>query len=352
MTTAELVRSNSVSTSAPPSIAKTSANVVKSIQHVTMKTINKQIVLSTDVEKTLGDGALDGPIMGKMTKAAATVFRQMKAKDNEQAVTMTTTTVTTGMNKTITTPVPIASKPLHHPSHQPVSTNAQLLKIVSPSLVNTPQQVPSILVPASQYPNALTIIPASSIAKTPSTNQNQQAITGIRVAHITSPHQQPAPAANTPTMLTNLVIQPQSQGGAGHRVANAQILGQQPATTPPTQYLAVNQTNNNPPQRTPTHIQYILPTVTVQTGQNKNLVQMTLPGAPLNAGNLQFVQQPQAAVQGAEQPQRIMIPVNSLGQSVQQAVLTGGQAGVSDAVTRSVQILNTTPQKQVVGQGE
>lgn len=329
----DFLRSNSVtSIQTNSTMQKPKQNMVKSIQNVSVKSSNNKIVWSTNSEKTMSGNLVDGPFLNKMTivnkqngtpktSTIATGFylsgqTQSKAPRNTGHLT----TLSTSDSKSVTIPIPIASKPV---ANNQVLNNTSVLKIVNPTMLNVPvhgqtpasvQAVPSFLVPTNQLAGSLAVVNHTNVAKTQQ-NVCQTVAGGVHLTQFNvSQPSQPV----TPTVLTNLVLRPSNPVTPTATVVH------------PQQLVAVNQSS-----RLPAQIQYILPTVTMQTGPNKmqNVVQMTLPGAPINTSNFQVLHQPQLSSQAG----RFVIPVSLTQTQTLPVVNQTCQAA------QGVQVINHTP---------
>ncbi|KAJ8313334.1 hypothetical protein KUTeg_009120 [Tegillarca granosa] len=323
------------------------------IHNITMTTQQdkKQIILSSNTQTMLGNG--QGPIMGKITQKGPKGIKQQQLSELQPASTppsiqlsrqVTTSSVqlmaatqamvtnayqgstvvaptytTTG--KPITTPVPIASKPIVSMQQSGMSMSVLSSGVQQPVTVNSAyanlnvQQQPNTLlqktqqntgnmknvgailvqnIPSSQYGIGYVGVPSpnlvkSSTSQTVHTNVSGGFITttlrNIAPPHNTNQNNQnlstPTQTAAPATLLTNIILKTNQTPPPPQTVQTVQ---QQPQAV--TQAIGLPAGNLQP-----THVQYILPSVRVATpngGKMQNVLQMALPGTPVQQGNIQL----------------------------------------------------------------
>lgn len=354
-------------------------NQIKSIQNITMTTQDRNnIVLSSNMQMTLGKpNSKNGPIMGKMShmpksgKCSSKIIAHLQNQgsrssqevslSNSQPLTQNTNQDTASRNltnvtttyKTITTPVPIASKPVV--SQQAALPSPQNTILKQTSGLGVPQQG-ALLSPAPQGSAAMMknvgILVQGNLGTSTSqyggmalvsqgvnssaANQvvfSTSASSAVNTGYLTTtlrniaPPQSPGLVAAVPqspaatnvrsspqqvpaAVLTNFLFKAAPQGAQA--VATAAVPG---SATGALNIQQQSQQAQQPQQspRTPTHVQYILPSLTVQTGPNgkvQNVLQMALPGTQVPQGNIQLTlpgQTLQAAAASAQVPGKIQI---------------------------------------------
>uniref|UniRef100_A0A8W8KR95 HMG box domain-containing protein n=1 Tax=Magallana gigas TaxID=29159 RepID=A0A8W8KR95_MAGGI len=279
------------------------------IHNITMTTQDQQLIVSTTTETMIGKQNGKGQVIGKATKSkqrnnsqqvpiqpAVTPPSQYQSKpvtsSNVQLIAPNQTIATnvvqnsmvmstfSTMGKPITTPVPIASKPIvsMQQAHIAATTtlkagvpNIQPIQSGSNNGVKGMSTFVLQNIPASQYailnPQNLgsPVAVSKALSTSVSTIQTNQVSGGFitTLRNIAPPQNHQSQPQPTPTTIyTNLVqIKSTNQTAATPSVLNA--VTSQPASLQPTQ------------------IQYILPSVRLETpngGKVQNLLQMALPG--------------------------------------------------------------------------
>lgn len=275
------------------------------IHNITMTTKpNEQILMSSNTETILGDqngpGAImrktsqkmrgkPAPIQQSVVQASGNLIGVPVTSSNIQVVNSNHTYITnasygintlastfTTVGKPITTPVPIASKPVVSGTMLKPGT-VPGINIQQPQTIIQGSQNNTIVLQASNQPYAIVNSPS------PKTSSIQTSIGGGYITtlrniaqpqnhqaqHIVQPHT-PTQSVAPPTVLTNLVLKTTQPMSA-------------PLNVQTTQY---QQANLQPAQ-----LQYILPSVRVAPssgGKVQNILQMALPGTPVQQGNIQL----------------------------------------------------------------
>ncbi|XP_046344637.2 protein capicua homolog isoform X3 [Haliotis rufescens] len=293
------------------------------IHNITMTQDKQQFIVSSNMQTTLGKQNGRGPVMGKITqksRAAKPMPQSPLSYSPSQASPVsshhvarppTASTVQfpampqvmvthaghhvggsvaptfSTTDKPITTPIPIASKPIHNLPQTTSSKTASVNNVCIPQQTlltgnnsnGSMKNVSTILlqsIPSSPY--GMTILNSPTVSAVTANKLNNSANVQTSVnsgAYVTTlrniappqsvqPPQQQVQNLASPALLTNVLLKT-NQSSPG----TATMAIQQPQT--PTQ-----------PTLQPTHVQYILPSVRVQPappgGKVQNVLQMALPG--------------------------------------------------------------------------
>ncbi|XP_061164260.1 protein capicua homolog isoform X1 [Saccostrea echinata] len=278
------------------------------IHNITMTTQNQQLIVSTTTETVIGKQNSKGQVINKVTKSkqrnnsqqvpiqpAVTPPLQYQTKpvtsSNVQLIAPNQTIATnmvqnnmvmptfSTMGKPITTPVPIASKPIVSMQQAHIATPTTLkagvpnIQQIQTSPNNGVKGMSTIVlqnIPASQYtilntqnigsPVAVTKAITTSVSTIQTNQVSGGFITTLR--NIAPPQNHQSQPSQTPTTIYTNLVQLKSTN--------------QTAATP-----SVLNAVNSQPGLQPTQIQYILPSVRLETpngGKVQNLLQMALPG--------------------------------------------------------------------------
>ena len=273
--------------------------------------------------------------------------------------------------KPITTPVPIASKPLpSQPSTPTVKLTPTAVNIgcQAAAIVHTPTSQPAaaatptsiknygILVPgniaASQYSGVLlNATPANVMTTAKSAPVATPTIsTGLTVTPVAMT-QASSGQPQIAQVLTNLVLKNNGQV----QQVQPQVQQQPPPLQAPTVTMATQQVNSSQqmsaagaislqqmPTGAPAQLQYILPTVTLQTGPNgkvQNVLQMVLPGAVQPNIQLAIPGQVQPMQMQGQQVQHVQVQQVHQGQHVQHSQ----QVHMQPSQSNKIHLASTTP---------
>ncbi|XP_056013181.1 protein capicua homolog isoform X5 [Ostrea edulis] len=348
------------------------------IHNITMTTQDQQLIVSTTTETVIGKQNGKGQVIGKVTKSkqrnnsqqvpiqpAVTPPSQYQTKpvtsSNVQLIAPSQTIATnvvqnnmvmstfSTMGKPITTPVPILSKPIvsmqqaHIATPTTLKTGVPNIQQIQPGSNNGVKGMSTIVlqnIPASQYAILNTqnigspVAVTKAITTTVSTIQTNQVSGGFitTLRNIAPPQNHQSQPQPTPTTIyTNLV----------------QIKSTNQTAAMPSMLNAVNSQAG----LQPTQIQYILPSVRLETpngGKVQNLLQMALPGGQVQQGQanlLQPQQQQQQIVLNANKQQGLPVAVTQYQIVNQPSPLPAG------AVATSHQLPTVTLAQPVVSLG-
>ena len=310
---------------------------VKTLHNITMTTRDKQIIQS-NTQTPLGPPNGKGAMMSKITHKIARGSALKSSPPNQTSNTASVSFPQLSHMTTFAKPIAIASKPLA-PASAPVTPTVKI-----PTMTLAPQAAlldtnshtnattikglsNTILVPAgnlstSQYPGLSILKQAgsSSTAKTVSissssgpSNLQGSYITTIRnvapaqQGQTSSSNVQPvnpvAQQAITPaTLLPNFVLKTSLPSQSGTQTVQTLTCGQTPnvasiqtMSTLQAQQQATlqpQQIHQQAPPRTPTHVQYILPSFAISPGPNGKMVAQVPQGAIQLIPSQQVIQTP------------------------------------------------------------
>ena len=287
------------------------------------------------------------------------------------------TTTVTSAYKPLATPIPIASKYVVPQQNQAAASQSSSaakptvtgVTLQPQSLIGTTQannanlkNLSAILVPSgiptSQYAGMTILNPTNIAAAAAAQNTKAVAVSSglpanVNMGYITTTLRNMAPPANNsapntpqaqtptqnvaPAMLTNFVLKT-NQGQLGQAVQNVQQVQQVQAA--PAQNIAqtLNLNQQNISRATATQLQYILPSLTVQTtpgGKVQNVLQMALPGTQVQHGNIQLAIPGSPSIQTANQQQKLHLTAAANG-TLKQNVASLTQ----NVASQTLQVLN------------
>ena len=219
----------------------------------------------------------------------------------------------------IIVPASLASTSIASPSvtilNPPTTTSVQSIPYLTAVRgVNATQAAQAVSVSVTTPATTPQVQPAlvtNFVLKPPVSPVVTQAVQNVQQT-VQQTVQQSVQQAVQQTMQQSMLQQQQQQAAATIQ----QVQGQQPMQTiqpiqaihTPPQPLGLNQQNM---PRTPTHVQYILPSFTIQPGNDKvpSYLQMAIPGAQVQTGNIQLIpsQQLLQPAPGQVAPQKVQI---------------------------------------------